>query len=104
MKQISHQINKTGTVDVIIIRATITHILFYVSFASHQMKSFTGHAMQLLMLQKIGLFTCCIDRGVGAIPGVEHVAHSSISHGLLEIFVTAWCPLPSATNETVMCT
>ena len=58
--------------------------------------------MQLIMQQKIGLFTCCIDLGVGAIPGVERVAHSSISHGLLEVFVTAWRPLPSTTNETVM--
>ena len=60
--------------------------------------------MQLLMLQKIGSFTCCIDRGVGANPGVERVAHSSISQGLLEVFVTAWCPLPPTTSETVLCT
>ena len=87
MKQISNQINKTGTVDVIMQR--LSTFCFYVSFASRQMKLFTGHARQMLMLQNIGLFTCCIDRGVEAIPGVERVAHSSISHGLLEIFVTA---------------
>ena len=60
--------------------------------------------MELLMVQKIGLFTYCIDRGVGANPGVERVAHSSIRRGHLEIFVTAWRPLPLTTSETVLCT
>ena len=68
------------------------------------MKSFTGLAVQLLNLQNIALFTCCIDLGVGAIPGVERVTHSSISRGHFEIFVTAWRPLPPTTNKRVMCT
>ena len=44
-----------------------------------------------------------VDLIVGADSGIERVTYSSISHGHLEIFVTALRSLPSTTNVTVTC-
>ena len=74
-----------------IMRATIIHILLLCVICKssnevvYRRRSAAVNAAE-------GLFTCCIDRGVGACQGFECVAHSNIIQGLLEVFLTAWLP------------
>ena len=57
--------------------------------------------LHLLLLEKVRVFTSCIDRGVVVYSGVERVTHSGICDGQLEVFVTARQPLPPTTNMRV---
>ena len=45
-------------------------------------------------------FTSCFHCRIGVDLSVESVAHSSVSYGHLEIFVTARHPFPTTTTET----
>ena len=57
------------------------------------------HAYYCLVLHLYILFTRRIDGRVGTDPRIERVTHSGISYSQLEIVMTAWPPLPAATNE-----